>query len=439
MNTLLNYVANALWQAPLLLGVAALAAWLLRPLGSRAQHRVWVLTLAAQTLLPALSLLDWYRIVHTAASYLTTGTGDGSGAHVAVHMRFQLLRGEQPVSPSALRIALALYLLAFAYSAARLLWQLIRLQTLARDTSPIPATPELESAWQKASAFFSVPNVRLAVSRRIAAPVTLGWRRPLLLLPETFLHKASPAQQLLVFAHECAHIARRDFLLNLVYELLALPIRFHPAAWPVRTRVAETREMICDAHAADLTGRIDYGRGLLDLAQRLGGTRPLQVPQAIGIFDTRTLERRIMQLAAEPRLVSTARRAATVLLGAALATGTCAFALGLHFTVAADDKSDSNPAAIQVAPGKILGNLYHKVAPIYPPEAKKKHVQGTVTLKAIIGKDGAIENLKVLSGPEALRQASLDAVKQWTYKPYLLNGEPVVVETEIKVIYTLGK
>jgi protein TonB len=70
---------------------------------------------------------------------------------------------------------------------------------------------------------------------------------------------------------------------------------------------------------------------------------------------------------------------------------------------------------------------------VYPLQAQQAHVEGTVVLSAVIGKDGSVQSAKVVSGPPLLTQAAVDAVKRWRYKPYSLNGEPVEVETEIKV------
>ena len=83
--------------------------------------------------------------------------------------------------------------------------------------------------------------------------------------------------------------------------------------------------------------------------------------------------------------------------------------------------------------------IIHKVAPEYPVEAKKSGVQGKVVLGAIIDKEGSVANLKVDSGPKELRQSSIDAVRQWKYKPYLRNGQPVEVRTKINIVYTLKK
>jgi TonB family protein len=78
-----------------------------------------------------------------------------------------------------------------------------------------------------------------------------------------------------------------------------------------------------------------------------------------------------------------------------------------------------------------------KVPPVYPLEAKAENVQGTVALHALISKLGTIEALQVISGPPMLRAAALDAVKKWKYRPHLVNGEPVEVETTISVNFSL--
>jgi protein TonB len=83
-------------------------------------------------------------------------------------------------------------------------------------------------------------------------------------------------------------------------------------------------------------------------------------------------------------------------------------------------------------------NLIRQVQPVYPQIAKTAHVSGTVVLHAIISKDGSIEELTYVSGPPLLMKAAMDAVHQWRYKPTLLNGEAVDVDTTISVVFTLG-
>jgi periplasmic protein TonB len=84
------------------------------------------------------------------------------------------------------------------------------------------------------------------------------------------------------------------------------------------------------------------------------------------------------------------------------------------------------------------GNLILRVQPDYPSLARQVRVQGQVVLRAMISREGTIEKLQVLSGHPMLVQAAVDAVRQWRYRPYVLNGEPVEVETEVKVNFVLS-
>jgi len=94
---------------------------------------------------------------------------------------------------------------------------------------------------------------------------------------------------------------------------------------------------------------------------------------------------------------------------------------------------------MRVSSGVVSALLLLKTIPAYPPIAKAAGVQGTVVLQATISKSGTIENLRVASGPAMLGQAAMDAVREWRYRPYLLNGEPVEVETTVNVVFTLGR
>jgi len=112
------------------------------------------------------------------------------------------------------------------------------------------------------------------------------------------------------------------------------------------------------------------------------------------------------------------------------------------------DGIGTGPAIIvKQAPAKPLpissrlmaGNLVVRTIPQYPAIPRAAHIQGIVILQATISKTGLIENLRVVSGPPMLRQAAIDAVQTWRYKPYLLNGDPVEVETTINVVFNLGE
>jgi protein TonB len=97
------------------------------------------------------------------------------------------------------------------------------------------------------------------------------------------------------------------------------------------------------------------------------------------------------------------------------------------------------PSVVRLPSKFVEGFLIYKIVPEYPVIAKAAGMQGTVVLQATISKSGAIQNLQVVSGPAVLQQAAIDAVKMWRYRPYLLNNEPVEVETTVSVIFKLGR
>jgi len=110
----------------------------------------------------------------------------------------------------------------------------------------------------------------------------------------------------------------------------------------------------------------------------------------------------------------------------------------MDFTPTAD--MESAPQAVaRVGPGVMAGSILTKVQPVYPQAAKEHRVQGSVVLNAAIGRDGRIRQLHVKSTPDPdLAMAAIAAVRQWTYKPYLLNGLPTEVDTTITVNFSFG-
>jgi TonB family protein len=200
--------------------------------------------------------------------------------------------------------------------------------------------------------------------------------------------------------------------------------------------------MVCDRMASATADRTHYARSLLRLASLLAEGTPARTHYAIGISDANTFERRLMRLTETQSEIRGVRRLAAIVACVVLGIATCASALALHIGVdgLTADHVDSQPSGpIAVAPGVMQGQRLNGPMPVYPPEAKKAKIQGTVVLDAIIGKDGTVEKLTVVSGPPALQTSSLDAVRQWIYKPFLLNGEPVEVKTTINVVYSLKK
>jgi TonB family protein len=280
-------------------------------------------------------------------------------------------------------------------------------------------------------------EIELASSSQISGPATVGVRRKTLLLPPAFLDQLSADELNAVLAHEFAHMQRWDFAKNLLYGVVSLPVAYHPVLWLTRARLAETREMVCDDLAAEAVGgREGYAKSLLRLARMLSDRRAPRILHAIGILDANIFERRVMHLTRRSLEVTSARRFALAAACSLLAIVTCTSALALRMDVTENSAQKPAPASINVKADSLV--VVSKVQPVYPAEAKKNKVSGSVVLAATIGKDGTVEKVRVVSGPSALQRAAVEAVKQWRYQPYLLNGSPIVVKTNITVAFTLA-
>lgn len=439
---LLTYLLNALWQVPLVFLAAWLAARLARPAGPRMEHRVWVAALLLEPVLPlcnvqlnelsrqAWALALWFQ--HSAAGKDQAQVILGAGTASALAL--------PRYTADALLAVAAAYLLCVLYFTGRLAWSFWITEDLRRRAVPMQLSGEAaHSAARLQQAFALEPKaVQFASAPAIAGPATVGMHRHTLLLPADFFAKLDSGELDTVLAHEFAHMRRSDFAKNLFYGIVALPVAFHPLFWLTRARLAETRELVCDDLAAEAAGgREIYARSLLRLARLLADSRAPRVLHAIGILDANIFERRVMFLTQKRFQVTGARQLALVAACAVLAIATCASALALRMDVNAPAANDSSPTRVHLRANVIQPET--KVTPVYPMEAKKNRVTGKVVLDAIIAKDGSVANLRVVSGPSALQQSALDAVRQWHYKPYLVSGDPVEVDTTVQVLYTLAK
>lgn len=441
-SLVLTYLVNSVWQIPLLAVAGWAAARAVRPLGAQAEHRVWVSVLLGEALLPAASLLptDWLRI----ALPWNGGSGGGLG-HVSVTMGAGSVAGAGAVPLGLGVVAALIYGGVTAWFAMRLLWRWTRLAVLRQESVAVDLTGEAAEPWVLCAERLGVGEVALATSPRVFGPVTMGFAQPLVLLPPGMIDRLGDVERRTVIAHEFAHIRRKDFLKNLMYEAVTLPISYHPLAGFTRERVTASREMVCDRMAAEVTGTAQYARSLLRLATTLGGGLPARLPHTLGIFDTNVLERRLMELTGKRKEMGGARRLLVIASCTALAMATCGSALALRMhvdsgaAVATGDAPAQPTGPIAVKGSEMAGNRISGEIPKYPEEAKKARIQGTVLLDAVIDKEGSVKELTVASGPKELRQSALDAVHTWKYKPFLLNGDPVEVKTTIHVVYSLQK
>ena len=438
----LGYLFNALWQLPLLFLAAKLLVRIGRQLGPGFVHRVWVAALLLQIALPATPQLPRPFLRDQLQRFFTLFAHGTTASEGSVQISF----GDAVVSGLTLPpgrwpwVLLGLTAGATAFCTARLLWHLWHIRRLRRSANAHSVSTELAGRWLQRCRQAGLPRAELALSNQMHGPITLGIMHPLVLLPVDFASQTSGEDQDAALAHECAHIQRLDFSKNLAYEIFSLPLAFHPLRHLTLSHLAESREVLCDAEAAaTLEGPQAYARSLLRLAAAVLAAAPAANPHAIGLCDAHTLERRIMSLTANSAKPTLARRLALVTATLTFTLATCISATALRLGVTPQtSQPNPDPSGPRIPSGVMAGQILTHINPIYPPEAKAAGISGTVVLKATIGKDGTVQYLSALSGPHELQQSALDAVRQWIYKPYLLNGEPTDVQTTITVNYNLA-
>jgi beta-lactamase regulating signal transducer with metallopeptidase domain len=244
----LTFLLNSLWQIPLIAVVAALACRLMRKSPASHRHAVWVAALLAAILLPLASTrTDQPRPAITIAMLDAVPMPSVVGPVVnpvpvkPVHVAPVPNPRTVPFAQTTAIGLVTAYLLF-------LIFRLLKLAFAAIATARIRGVAEVcdasvKDVWGRCLNAFRLNGVELLSSPHILSPVT--WHKTVL-LPECLLSETSEDVLTAAIGHEMAHIARGDFALNLLYELLSMPIAFHPAAHLIRREIARTREMACD-------------------------------------------------------------------------------------------------------------------------------------------------------------------------------------------------
>jgi TonB family protein len=447
---LLGYLLNSLWQVPLIFAVAWLVARLVNRVDPRMEHRVWVSALLLQAVLPACRVhpLELGRAVWDLMS--RGWGGRAADGHVRIAIGPATTHGGLWRLPTeVLVVTSVVYGCAILYFAGRLGWGVWKTSVMRRQAERVTLNGGAAQSWDRYSRFFGVGTgsntASLAVSSKIPGPVTVGIRRGVLLVPPGFLESVSESDQDALLAHEFAHMRRHDFAKNLVYELISLPVTHHPLFWLTRSRVAESREMVCDAMAAQaVAGREEYARSLLRLASMLVTRAPARTFHAIGIFDANAFERRVMNLTKSYGEIHAVRRFAVAAACVVVGVATCASALALRMETpapmqASTEQQAASPGRLKVKASILAGQLLTHKNPAYPAQARADGISGAVILSVTINKDGEPINVAVKTGVrDDLDEAAVTAVQQWRWKPYLLNGEPVEVDSTVTINYSIG-
>ena len=321
-RSLLTFLLNSLWQVPVAVAVAALACRCMRRAPAGHRHVVWVAALAASLLLPMASMRT---APPTPAPQFAASLADDAPSNSAAReaARPTYIPSPVPVSrtvslaATTATILLGGYLLFGLYGLCRLGWASLRTVQIRRAARYIDIPDTLDRVRVRCEDAFGLSGVGLLVSRQVAGPVTAGRA---IVLPESLL-----AEQRRGRAHHChrsrngAHRAARLHC-NLLYEVVRLPIGFHPAAWLIHREIERTREMACDELVTErLMDAGTYARSILSIAT---GMMTLPRPgYTLGVFDGDILEERIRRLVERP--ASNFKRARLLLAAGLSALALC--------------------------------------------------------------------------------------------------------------------
>ena len=288
------------------------------------------------------------------------------------------------------------------------------------------------------------------ISEHIGGPATYGFFRPVILLPKEMRFNQT------VLRHELIHVKRADWLWRMVEEFILCLLWFHPAIWWLKSQIELAREQVVDSETVSQTGAPgEYVNALIEVASAQMRRQPVLASEFLGKGSLKQRVKMLLTPAQESRR-KLACSIAICIASLALAGWQSARALPLYAADAGDADSPANHndqkttdkqqgttsepvKTVRVGGEAQEKNLIKKVTPKYPTEAKAKRIQGKVVLDVTISPEGHVTSVTPVSGPAELIQSAVDAVKQWEYRPTLLNGEPVEVQSTVLVNYTLLK
>jgi TonB family protein len=422
-----NLAAYSL-QLAALVGSAVVIATVLKVFTPAAALRFWQVVFAATLVWPAaqIGVLAWPDTAST--TFFARALSNGPLWSVAA--------GSGEWSLFSLDSATAMLILATLAAGV-----VVRLAYLALGLSRLHAIRASSEPADELSSVVADLQRELGVgadvrfSDAVDAPATLGWRRPVVLLPPSVRELPLPLLRA-VLCHELIHVRRRDWLAALLEEFWCGLLWFHPAAPVLTAQLSLARETLVDEAAIVHTGdRRSYAAALLGFA----GAR-VQPPIATTLIGRRSLERRIALIAQEvPMPFSLRSRVAVAVAVIVCATLVTTWAVPIS-------------ATLQAQPGKVykpkedktvtLPEVVREMKPHYTPQAMKAKIQGTVWLTVIVldtGNVGDVTVSKALDAEHGLDEEAVRAARQWVFKPGTRDGKPVNVEVTIEMTFTLKK
>lgn len=373
MGFLVSYLLNAVWRTPF----ALLGALLLCRFGRLPAHRRYVVFAAFLAISVVLPVLQ--TPVRPQGQTQETANGPSVRSYPPVHItRPPALDAQVPLGRDIGALICVAWLTVTVFAGLRLAAGLWRANVLVRRSGHCPASQATLDRLQGFTARHRVNAPKVRRSREIASPAVIGAWPAVILVPigfETLAQEQIEAALL----HECAHVIRRDYALNLACELLALPLIWHPAVHLLKSRLRAAREIACDGLAASEFGsRTRYARRLVDLARVFEGGRRLRPHTVLALIQPGGLEERVRHLlqAGPTRLGG----GSVVCVAAATAVLVCLPTAGLHLTPTLDGITELRSAP----PRQVEASRSRRLAPVqlavYTPAPRRQFTEASAVV-----------------------------------------------------------
>jgi beta-lactamase regulating signal transducer with metallopeptidase domain len=385
-RAMLEFLANALWQLPVLAAGAWGLLWLTKP-GPQTQYRVWLAVLGFAVLLPAWGIRSGTILAAPGTSFdplATTRTVQRSAGVVAVDATVPLVVASVPPKGEAAKretakamwrlpsrvqrvhlSAVATHWVMGVYVGSVLLgllrvgkaWHSAR--GLVQVSQEVALCSAAETVLREFGKSFdvSLPEVRECAA--VTSPMVVGAVSPVVLLPEGFAGHAEDEVRAALL-HEMAHVKRRDYFTNGLCQLAVLPVNWHPVAHVVQQKIRRTREMACDEMAArEMRSDLGYARCLVTMARgMLGGGGLAERPEFVGLFSNNVLEERVMRLMETKTALSARAKLVRLVSGATAMAAATLMATAFHVvpTMAAESEAGSPPVQMAVLRATVLSS-----------------------------------------------------------------------------------
>ncbi len=388
-------------------------------LNTRLRYTLWLLALVKVFVPPIFPLPLPASVVETIPMDFIQGTAASVSSPQGVEATARF-------TPALLLLGLwtasALFLIGIV------VWKNVVLRRRLHGAVPVPIP---EAFLKGHSGLF---HLRIFSVDTVQSPLLLGFRRPRLYLPEDWT--SWPQAQLRgILAHEMAHLQARDLWVLALQTLAVIFFGLNPLVWVLNVRLTHLRELRCDEAAIGETGiqPVDYSKLLYLFLQRQARPSLVAVTGTYFSENHRSIRERFQHLldlkAVDMKVKRRWYYAVPVLVGIAI----------LPFSAQEGRSRTISEEPLEFWRAENKPELIRTVRPEYPEVARQAGVEGNVFVKFLVGKDGRVGEVQVLKGQDVFRQAAIDAVSQFAFKPAMHNGQPVAVWMTQRMKFNLDR